>query len=211
MTNEHDYEPDNNDDVFVAQADEFDDNLDAQLPAWPKVVGIISIVWGSIGVICNGLGVVSALFSSTMMKGMADQMNGGMPPALTDPPAINIVAAVLGLLLSVFLIMAGAMTLLRKAQGRMMHLVYAPLHLLMIVWGVMLQLNQQSAIAEWVKNNPDADFSQTQQAGGSAIGMVIMLVITAIFLIWPVFCLVWFGAIKKRHEDMTGGVNIDSI
>lgn len=203
-----------NDDVFVADADEFDDNLDAELPAWPKVVGIISIVWGSIGVICNGLSLVGAVAGQALMGGMADSMEGGMPPAITDPPVTGLIAAVLGVLLSVFLIMAGAMTLMRKIQGRMMHLIYAPAHIILMIWGVMLQLQSQSAIADWVAANPDADFSQQQnQMGGAgqAAGMVIMFVVIAIFLIWPVFNLVWFGAIKKTHEDMTGGVDIDTI
>jgi len=213
MTNDHDYEH-NNDDVFVAEADEFEDDLDAELPRWPKVVGVISIVWGSIGVICNGLGAVSALFSGSMMQGMADQMEGGMPPVLLDPPLVNMIAAVLGLLLSIFLIIAGVLTVLRKAEGRMAHLIYAPVHIVLMIWGVMLQLNQQAAVADWVAANPDSDFAQSQQAAGGAgpmVGMAIMFVMIAIFLIWPVFNLVWFGVIKKSHEDMTGGVDIDTI
>jgi hypothetical protein len=211
MTNEHDLEASNsNDDIFVAEADEFDDDLDAALPRWPKVVGIISIVWGGIGVICNGIGAVSSLVTPSMMKGMADQMEGGMPPIVTDPPMINMVAAALGLLLSLFLVIAGVLTLLRKPAGRTTHLIYAPLHLVMIVWGVMIQLGVQSEIADWVSNNPDADFAKSQQMSG-AIGMVIALVMTAVFLVWPVFCLVWFGLKKKTHEDMTGGVDLDTI
>ncbi|MCB9837924.1 MAG: hypothetical protein H6813_01165 [Phycisphaeraceae bacterium] len=208
MTNEHNHDFDHdNDDVFIAEADEFDDDLDAELPKWPKVVGIISIVWGSIGVICNGLGVASS-FLSPMMAGSAGE--GQMPPSVTDPPMTVILASVFGVLLSIFLVVAGVMTVLRRYAGRSMHLIYAPLHLISIVVGVMMQLEIQSQNAQWAKDNPDTIFAQQQQVGG-IVGLVMLGIFTVIFLIWPVFCLVWFGLKKKTHQDMTGGVNIDSI
>lgn len=32
-------------------------DFDPEPPSWPKVIGIISIVWGSLGVICNACGL----------------------------------------------------------------------------------------------------------------------------------------------------------
>ena len=210
MTDEHNSNDTTNDDVFIAEADEFDDDLDAKLPAWPKVVGIISIIWGALGLICNGFGVASAFLMPMMMGGAAGQLEGGMPSVITDPPITGLIAAVLGVLLSVFLVIAGVMTVMRKADGRTAHLIYAPIHLILIVWGAMVQLGAQSEIADWVQANPDADFAKQQQMTGP-IGMIMLVVFVILFLIWPVFCLVWFGAIKKTHEDMTGGVEIDTI
>ena len=137
-------------------------------------------------------------------------MEGGFPPSVTDPPVTAMIASVLGLLVSVVLIVAGVLTVLRKAGGRTAHLIYAPVHILLIVWGIIIQIGIQNETAQWVRENPDADFSQTQQMG-SLFGLIIMGVMAIIFLIWPVFVLVWFGVNKKTHEDMTGGVNLDTI
>ena len=194
MTDEHNSNDTTNDDVFIAEADEFDDDLDAKLPAWPKVIGIISIVWGAIGVICNGFGVASAFLMPMMMGGAAGQLEGGMPSVVTDPPITALIAAVLGVFLSAFLVIAGVMTVMRKANGRTAHLIYAPIYLILIVWNAMVQLG-----------------AQKQQRMTGPIGMIMLVVFVILFLIWPVFCLVWFGAIKKTHDDMTGGVEIDTI
>lgn len=209
MTDEQNLES-TNDDVFIAEADEFDDDLDAKLPAWPKVVGVISIVWGSLSVICNGLGAISALVMPALMKSATGQMQGGMPPVVTDPPITSTIAAILGLLVSVFLVIAGVMTVMRKASGRTAHLIYGMIQIILIIWGIVIQIGVQGQIADWVNQNPDADFSKSQQLGGS-FGLAIAGVMAVIFLIWPIFTLVWFGAIKKTHQDMTGGVDLDVI
>ncbi len=200
-----------NDDVFVADADEFDDNLDAELPAWPKVVGILSIVWGSLTVLCSGWNVVNVMLLTGMNRqNMEMQFQDGYPPELADPGALQQFLAVFGLLLSALLLVSGIMLVLRKAQARMMFIAYSLLSLLTAVLSMWMVFDLQSISAQWINDNPGTAF-----ADAGDIVLVAMMVGAAIGIlltsIWPLFCLIWFGFVKRTHHDMTGGVDIDTI
>ena len=200
-----------NDDVFIAQADEFDDNLDAELPAWPKVVGIISIVWGSLLLLCTGWNVLGVTVLSSMNRtSLETQFPDGFSSEIADPTLIQQLMAISSLLLTVILVVSGALLLLRKAVARPLFLFYSVATLIMSVLGVWYVLGIQSAAAIWINNNPGTTFADA----GDIILLILLVsvvLMTLIGLIWPVFCLIWFGFKKKTHQDMTGGVDLDTI
>lgn len=168
-------------------------------PKWPKVVGIISIVWAVLGIVCNGLGVVSAFLTPQMMK-MAEsggEMEGGFPPQMTQLNLLLAGMMMVSVLVSVTLLLAGIFTVNRRPQGRGLHLGVAVVSLIMLVIGMGYQWHSMTQMGAWVKANPDATFSQTYSPIGSMIGMGIGIVIGGA---WPLFCLIWFGALKKRPE-----------
>jgi hypothetical protein len=167
-------------------------------PKWPKVVGIISIVWGSLGIICNGLGVVGVILTPQMMKMAEAEMEGGFPPQMTQPNFLLGVIAGLSVVLSLALLLAGVFTVSRKPAGRPMHVGVAAISLVFIMISIAFQWNNLNGISEWVRNNPDAAYSQTYSPMGNMIGMAVGIVLGAA---WPVFCLIWFGALKKRPEQ----------
>ncbi len=189
------------DDVFIADPDDLEIDVDAVRPGWPKAVGIISIVWGVVGVVCNGLGIAS-FFLTPMFMG---QIPGGAPDVLMNPAPLTLAPSVLGALASVFLIVAGAALAGRQPAARAMHLAYGAASIVLIGLSIWMQLGIQARIAEWCRQNSDTDFAR-QQAQGGSIGQVIGLFFAVVFLVWPIFCLIWFGVIKKRPGDMTGGV-----
>lgn len=166
--------------------------LGAPPPSWPKVVGIISIVWGGLGSLCAGCGILSA-FSSNMFAGMMPPEAGPMPDAMKPGP-VQIVLSIVGLGLAIWLIVAGVMTLQRKIAGRTMHLVYACISILVTIAAAFAGYQQQMDLAAWAKQNPDSVWAQS---ANSPIGLIMLLVATLLGLAYPIFCLVWFGAVKK--------------
>jgi hypothetical protein len=165
-------------------------------PAWPKVVGIISIVWGSLGLACGTCFFGWILYLPTFSKQMEAQMGGPMPPAMTPSPA-QMGLMVVGLLWALVLLSAGIATVGRKASGRTLHLVYAIGAILLTLPSLGLSVKQQMEMADWASKNPTSKWAQQSKAGpivGLSFGAVMGLG-------WPVFCLVWFAP-KKRSPDV---------
>lgn len=181
----------------MSAAGEVEDHDWNEPPKWPKVVGIISIVWGSIGVLCNGLGLVGTVLTPQMMQMAAQEMEGGMPPQVTQPNMWYAVMGVLSILMSIGLILAGIFTVNRKPAGRTFHLAVAVGTLILVAISLPLQWANMTAIGEWVANNPDAEFSQNYTPMGSMVGMAVSVVLAGG---WPIFLLIWFGALGKRPE-----------
>lgn len=183
-------------------------------PAWPKVIGIISIVLGGLGLCCNTVGVAGSFAGGAFMQAAAGQMEGGLPPALTDPQPLIIASQVVAVIVAIFLIVAASMLIGRKPVARQLFLVYGVFGIIITTLGIYAAIEQQNAVQEWMKQNPDADFTQQTQSQplGGALGMVVSIAFGAIFgYAWPLFCLIWFGLVKRRPEDMTGGVEDDVI
>jgi len=196
-------------DVFVADpadAEYFDEPM---LPKWPIVVGTISIVLGALLTLCAAALPAQGALNSSLMGGM----EGGAPDVLLDPPSIIYVIAAFSLISSLTLLTAGIMCVLRKPVARKLHIAYGILGLIGYVWGVMIQLDNQKAVDEWVQQNPDSQFAEMQRMqGGSTMGLAIGLGCGAILgLPWPGFSLFWFGFVKTKPEDFTGGANLDII
>lgn len=92
---------------------------------------------------------------------------------------------------------------------RVMHLLYAAVLIPVVVWGYMNQTHKADLNAQWAKEFPDsplaAGFEQST-SGAAAAGQVIGLVLLIVLGMGvPLFYLVWFGFIKTRPEQVTGG------
>jgi len=204
---------DSRNDVFVADPADADPFFDEpELPGWPKVVGTISTVFAALGLVCGGLGAVGVFLQPTMMGSAAGQMEGGMPPQMTQVNHTLLVATIIGLAWAVFLLVGSIMCLLRKPVARPLLLAYAVGAIIITLWSVSVQMGIQDGIEQWVQDNPDADFSQNYSSSGQATGQLVGLVVgLTISLSWPAFCLFWFGFIKTKPEDFTGGADLDAI
>jgi len=195
-------------DVFVADpadADPFDD--EPNLPGWPKPVGIISIILGGLFTLCGAAVPAQGWLNSQFLGGL----EGGAPDVMTNPPTMTYVAGAFGVIVSITLLVGGITCILRKPVARKLLLTYGALGVVSFIWGVMIQLDTQDAIQEWMKQNPDAQFTQMQQQQGNA-GAAVGLGCAAILgLPWPAFCLFWFGFVKTKPEDFTGGADLETI
>lgn len=182
-------------------------------PGWPKVVGILSLVFGILGVTCGVAGVAMMPLMSGFMEGAMSANAGDTPPPplMPEVTAVGYVSYGFGVLVNVLLIAAGAALLGRKPAGRTLHLAYGLLGVLAAFAGIFVQWqmqNEQAARMEaWLAEYGSTEFGQQMQAQqamsgvsnmiGLAIGMVIALA-------WPLFCMIWFGVVKTRPEQMTG-------
>ena len=182
--------------------------------SWPKVLGIFSIVWGSLGLICNGCGAVMLVFQQAMMDMLIQQQQNnpsaskGGPqmtpmPDVMKPGAMDMAGPVLGFLVCILLLVAGILLTMRRAQSRMMHLVYGGLSLIVTLIGTAMAVQKQNAIAAWATQNPD-DFWAIQQTtqGGQFAYIGIGRAFTP-GLAYTVFVLIWFGVIKRNTTEIT--------
>lgn len=167
-------------------------------PVWPKVIGIISIVWGSLGTFCNACSLVMTVGMSSFMQGFMQQMPQAQQDQLKaqfaaqqSPLALGSVA--LGVIVSAVLLGAGIMTLRRTALGRTLHLVYGLLGLITVGIGIVVAWQVHQAVTAAAGNTPQPPGAQFGMVGGMIFGVCIGGA-------YPLFSLVWFGAMGKRPE-----------
>jgi uncharacterized membrane protein len=200
--------PSRPDDVYIAPpmaGDQLDDFVEP--PRWPKTVGVISIVWGSLGLCCNVVFGAFMAFQPALMKMAQDggQFTDGLPPSMTQVSIPMMVLAALGLLLSIVLIVAGSTLAARNPAARTMHLAYAVLAVLLVAVSTYMQLSMQTELAQWVRDNPNTMFAQqqSQQAAMRYVGPALGILIG---MAWPAFCLIWFGLVKKDPKEIARGL-----
>jgi hypothetical protein len=173
------------------------DDFDPNPPRWPKVVGWISMIFGALGVLCVSCSVAWLFTAKDLMKGNPQIDVNNLPPVMHISPLMAVQLGV-GAVSSILLIAAGGLTLGRQGLGRILHLIWGILALVNGLFGFFVQYQQQMAMAAWVKDNPDSVFSKNQSPANLYIGLGC----GALFLLWPIFCLVWFGLVKRRAEQM---------
>lgn len=183
-------------------------DLGGEPNTWPKVIGIISIVWASLGMICNGCGAVSPLFQSFAMNMVPPEQQAQMQQqAAAQNPAFTVAMSLIGICLSLLLLFAGIQTLRYRWKGRMLHLVWGGVSLLAAIVGAIFGFGQMktqlAAQIQQMQSDPNMA-GQAQQMQGvvesTAYGMYGCMVFLSI--VYPLFTLIWFGLIKTRQEQM---------
>jgi hypothetical protein len=171
-------------------------------------VGIISIVFASLGVGCIGCSGIGMALMPSMMKAAEDKM--GPMPAVMQPPAITWLLLVAGLAWAGMELAAGITTLRRKPVGRTLHIIYGAGAMLMSVLSLALQWQQHSAQMSWAASNAGSEWAKQINSGGLffIIGMAFALLIG---FSYPVFCLIWFGMLKKRPDAGWVKPELDAI
>lgn len=177
-----------------------EDDLLAEPPRWPKVVGIASIAWASLGMLCGACGVASPALQGLIPKEMTEKW-GPMPAAMQQSP-MQTAAAGIGIAWALVLLAAGIACVMRRPAARPMHLVYALGSIGLSLWGLSMGLRQMAALNQWAQQNPANEWAKMHNP---LMGLVMIGAGMVLGLAWPGFCLVWFGAVKRRREDFTGG------
>ncbi|MEM1186270.1 MAG: hypothetical protein AAGI53_14865 [Planctomycetota bacterium] len=206
------------DDTHV-QSDEVNDfELLDDRPGWPKTIGIISIVFASLALTCGVLGTGAAVASGSLIgSAMGGQLDGAPPPPFSPPvDAIFVASVVFGLGLNVLLLIAGIGCVKRNYSSRKLFLVYALAGIIVGGFGAYAslhgQVEQQKALDAWAADHGDTNDATRQMAeqielqkassGPTAyIGAGVSLVISGA---WPLFCVIWFGAVKGSESAWTG-------
>ena len=179
---------------------------------WPKPIGVLSLIFGILAVTCGVAGMAMWAASDALMGSL---MGAAMPPNTPPPPysppmsLVLLASAGLGVILNIILICAGAALLKRSQSGRSLHLVYALVGIVAAFFGSFAgyagQQAQQQAMTQWIEQHGDTDdttrqivdqqqMSAQMQGPIQAISLIVGLIVA---LAWPVFCIVWFGMMKK--------------
>jgi hypothetical protein len=160
--------------------------LDAPPPPpetkWPLVVGIISLVFAGLALICTPAGLVSQ-----QVMPQAQKMMQNLPAWMH---IYQIAATVIGMGEGVLLLIAGVMLLRRSAPTRVLHMIFAVIRIVITIVGTPIALMIMSGI----QAPPQAERMMYISGG---IGVLIGLPLA---LAYPVFLLIWFMRRKIRDE-----------
>jgi hypothetical protein len=167
------------------------------VPGWIKPIGIISIVLGSLGLLCNCTGVVMMPMTGKMYE-MIPQVQGQPIPPEVLPSPIHYLNAGLSVLVSALLLSAGILLLKRHNLARTLHIVYACIALPLAILGLLISLRMTAASNAWLQSagvpaNPGQNIGQY---AGLGCGVVLG---TA----YPIFLLIWFLALGKQVPPRT--------
>ena len=173
------------------------DLLSDQPRTWPKVVGIISIVFASLGLVCGACGIIQN--GSAFMSGGANMQTPSGSMQLPPPSLISLVLQGFGWFWSIVLLVAGITTLRRRPIGRILHLVYAAVSVVLTVVSTAVAWSDLQRTLQALQQDP-----KIAQMGGmiQAIAMGALCIGVLMGLGYPGFCLIWFGVVKKRASDM---------
>lgn len=174
------------------------------LPKWPIPVGIISIAFGGLGLVCGGLGLAVTPFLGGMMSG---QLQGAPPPPTMQFGPADYTIAGIGVVLAVLLLIAGITLVGRHPVSRWLHLVYAVTSIPLAIMNLIHQSSKQAAMAQWAADYPDNPIAQAVNAGGPGqdIGAAMGICFGGVLGIgFPLFLFVWFMLVKTRPEHITG-------
>ena len=175
-----------------------------ELPKWPKVIGIISICWGALSLTCTGLMSVWAFLVPKLIDDRALE-GAPMPEAFTLNTTDWMVIGI-SLSLIIVLIFAGITCVGRRPITRVLHLVYAGVSVPLTVWSYINQTAKQATLAEWIETYPDSPLAEQMQSQGQQAGQAVGLILTIVLGFGiPLFYLIWFGVIKTKPEQITGG------
>jgi len=180
------------------------DPSDPMLPGWPKVVGMTSIIWGALGLLCN-LGGIGCMALVPMFMASAPDA-GELPPTMRLDP-IQLALGVAGTAMTIFLIVAGVATRRRRPVGQPLHLAYAAISLPLVIAGTIHAVQKNATMVQWAQDNPASPFAK---GADSPMALIITAAMGILFTAYPVFLLIWFGAVKRHATDLVASVPIST-
>ncbi len=183
----------------MSQYDSQLDDLLAEPPVWPKVIGIISIVWASLGIFCTGCGALGGVFGMQALK--ANPEVGELPPTMEFGP-VDFALGGIGLALAILLLVGGIFLLSRKPSSRPIHIFYALASIAVSIGATVNAFGKMEAMNKWVQENPDSMFAGAGSTGAPAMAGAFIGAVVG--LAYPAFLLVWFLFVKKKSTDITG-------
>ncbi|MGP1347693.1 MAG: hypothetical protein ACTS3F_13630 [Phycisphaerales bacterium] len=164
---------------------------------WATVFGVISIVLSSLGLL-GGLCSAIAIPFSASMSAAASQQGGPNPFSFGGPMALQVVAQLIGLGLSVMLLVAGIQLLKRRASGVSLHKLWAmvsiPIVLIMMGVNAFFMSQQMNAAMASQGNTPPPGVTGTMVVFSVAFGLVGSLT-------YPVIVLWWMNRARVKEES----------
>lgn len=200
---------------------QMDDLLGPPAAAWPKTLGIFSIVLGSLGVLANGCGSCFMLAGPSFLVSMMQNMpkDRPAPPGQNPQAAIDtmtlmqpwmlaqgvVILVTLGT--SVWLLIAGIQMVMRKPVSVPSHKAWAWVRMglaaVMLVLGVVSTLLTAARQAEISQTYGGSDTAQGVMIKGLAFGFIGFVLI----MIYPVVVLVVLSKPWAKSEVARWGTD----
>lgn len=177
-----------------------------ELPSrWPKPIGVINIIFGSLGLLGGAVGLAQMLlmpwFMSLAAQGqpeMAAQAQDIDWSIVMGPQAI--VLGTVGVIWSIVLLSAGIMLLRRSRNARFANMLWATVRMFLMVAGIYLTL---TTMPQWIEHL-ESLASQGNELAKSMLGRahIATAIVTAIVLglPYPLFIFIWFMRPKIEAE-----------
>ena len=177
--------------------------------AWPKVIGVITIVFGALGILVYGCGglignvIVVALSGAAQSGGAIDPVNAAQMDVLRQYMPWTILSGLGSLALGVLLLVAGIGLLRRRSWSRKASVVWSILRMTYAiptgVLGYIVNTAQFEAMEQAAASSsspiPSGFFAIMHSLGPAGLGCG---------LVWgwalPVFLLSWFSRSKIKAE-----------
>ncbi len=170
------------------------DELPPEPPAWPKVVGIISICWGGLGLFCAACGLLSPF----LVKNFTPAEVGELPPQYTPTPLMMGVT-LFGMIMALVCITAGSLSVARNPVTKPMHIIYAVIAILLGMYSMYYQVQMQAGLHQWALDHPDSPIAQGINGPGQKAGQLFGMLFGAIIGFgYPLFLIIWFGLVKRK-------------
>lgn len=178
--------------------------LQPQESGWPKVIGIIAIVFGALGTLGAVIGVMGQL--------MIEQVSEMMPEAqqkmlaaqrewhtwLVFDQALRFIAAVL-------LIVAGAKLTGRAARSAQLMRVWAVLKLAVVALGTAVNYPVTKAQFETIQDDPKLGTAGVPSGFMDLISQFLLGCVALWGSALPVFVLIWFARRRIKSEVASWG------
>ncbi len=172
-----------------------------QPPVWPKVIGIIAVILGGLGILGGGWALIMPFFMDLMMGLMPKGQVPGIESLqmLKDWQGWLAVSSLLMIGLATLLLFVGIGLLKRRRWAVRLGVWWSILKVLFVVAqnvvGLSMQEAQMEALSEQMSNIPG-------MSSGFISAMAVMGMIVGIAWGWalPVFLLIWFSRAKIKEE-----------
>lgn len=172
--------------------------MDEPASKWPTAIGTISIVLGSIGLLCYGCNSLSNI-ASPMFSGMIPPEQ--RPP---DPPAhlaaIQISQLCIAFLLSLWLLIAGIGLVKRRRWSRSNHIAWAFAKILISVVSAVISFVVLEDFVNMINDQMSTGGQTPPFTFSSQLFMIILIVSIVWYLIYPIFVLIWFSRATVKAE-----------
>jgi len=161
-------------------------------PVWPVVIGVISVVFGALGIICTPIGLVMNAHSP-----VGADMREYFPDSYTSFIRAD---TVVGLGVSVLLLAAGICLLKRRPVTRGLHTGYAIANICRAVLTAVLMMTMVLPAVRDAAARGEVEVALTVGIVVGAIGGLLG------GMAYPVFLLIWFGRSKIARQVRQWGV-----
>lgn len=129
---------------------------------------------------------------------LAQQLQNAPPPS-----GLQMGIAALGILVSTMLIVAGSMLIARKPIAAALHLAWAAITLLLTIGNTIVSIGPMQQQMQQIQSQSGAAASPGAMPG-MQVGMYGSLACMALItLAYPIFCLIWFGLVKRGTAEIT--------